>query len=284
MRRFINVSGVMLLLLAVSSCGTEKNVIGYDAEEKFDDIKIIDINLTEEDYGIGVDKDQPELLEAVNSFIKEYETNGKFQEICDHYAGGEPVGIISQERGASKDQLIVATTGDFKPFDYVDGDINYGIDKEYVAALADYLDKELVLEYVNFDIMFMTVARHKADICIAGITINDARKKYVDFSDPYYHAGQIIVTSEKNTLFDGAQNAADVEKILNEQGNQLRVAVESMTIGQYYCEGNSEFGYQGFPVALTTCSNLEVCLEELERGNVDVVIGDAAVLKYLLTN
>ena len=246
--------------------------------------KTIDINLTEEDYGIGVDKDQPELLAAVNSFIKEYEANGKFKEICEHYAGGEPVGIRSQERNASRDQLVVATTGDFKPFDYVDGELNYGIDKEYVAALADYLGKELVLEYVNFDIMFMTVARHKADICIAGITINDARKKYVDFSDPYYHAGQIVATTGKNTLFDGAQNAADVEKIFYEQGKDLRVAVESMTIGQYYCEGNSEFGYKGFPVTLSTCATLEDCLEELERGNVDVVIGDAAVLKYLTAN
>ena len=284
MRKIVRIFVVALLLFSVSACGVQKSAIGYDAGEKFDDIKIVDIDLTEEDYGIGVDKDQPELLEAINCFIKEYEENGKFKEICDHYSGGEPVGIVSKERNASRDQLVVATTGDFKPFDYVDGELNYGIDKEYVAALADYLGKELVIENLNFDIMFMTVARHKADICIAGITINDARKKYVDFSDPYYHAGQILVTKENNTLFDGAKSVADVEEILNDPGNNLRVAVENMTIGHYYCEGDSEFGYRGFPVTITPCASLEGCLEELERGNVDIVIGDAAVLKYLTAN
>lgn len=141
---------------------------------------------------------------------------------------------------------MVATTGDFKPFDYVEGDLNYGIDKEFAAALADYLGKELVLENINFDIMFMTVAQHKADICIAGITINDARKKYVDFSDPYYHAGQIIVTTNKNTAFDNAKTAEDIEEVMNAAGDNLRVGVENMTIGQYYCEGNAEYGFKGF--------------------------------------
>ena len=32
-------------------------------------VKVIDIELTEEYYGFGVDKSQPELLEPVNEFI-----------------------------------------------------------------------------------------------------------------------------------------------------------------------------------------------------------------------
>ena len=283
MRKAIGVFAVAALLLVTTAC-SDKKVIGYDASAKYSDLKIIDINLTEEQYGIGVDKNQPQLLEAVNNFIKEYEENGKFKEICDHYAGGTPVGIESAKKDAAKDQLVVATTGDFEPFDYVENDLNYGIDKEYVAALADYLGKDLVLEYVNFDIMFMTVAQHKADICIAGITINDARRKYVDFSDPYYHAGQIIVTTEKCKLFDDAKTAADVEKILKEQGESLKVAVENMTIGEYYCEGNAEFGYEGFPVTISTYSTLDDCMEALEHGDVDIAIGDSAVLKYIIQN
>lgn len=276
MRKIFSILSIALLILATTACGTQTNAVGYDAGLKFADIKIIDIDLTEEDYGIGVDKDQPELLASINAFIKEYEENGKFKEICSHYEGGQPVGVESAKKDSSKDQLIVATTGDFEPFDYVDGDLHYGIDKEYVAALANYLGKELVLEYVNFDIMFMTVARHKADICIAGITINDERKKYVDFSDPYYHAGQVIATTEKCKRFDNVTSAYDIEKIFNEQGRNLKVGVESMTTGQYYCEK--------FPVDVYIYTTLEDCLEELEQGKVDIVIGDAAVIKYLIDN
>ena len=275
------VAGVMI---SATACGSKSKAIGYDAVSQYNNLKIIDIKLTEENYGIGVDKDQPELLRSVNNFIREYEKNGKFQEICDHYAGGTPVGVVSAERNPLKDQLIVATTGDFEPFDYVDGDLNYGIDKEYAAALAEYLGKELVLETVNFDIMFMTVAQHKADLCIAGITINEGREKYVDFSIPYYQAGQIIVTTDKCTVFDQAQSAADIEKILTEQGEELTAGVENMTIGQYYCEGDADFGYKGFPVSTVSGGTLKDCLEKLEQGDVDFVIGDAAVLKYFIEN
>ncbi|WP_026523553.1 MULTISPECIES: transporter substrate-binding domain-containing protein [unclassified Butyrivibrio] len=282
MSRLVRILIVTTLLISITACSSPKAVIGEDAHLKYDNLNVIDINLTEEEYGIGVDKNQPELLNQINAFIKECEANGKFEEICSHYEGGEPVPVESVERNNTKDQLIVATTGDFAPFDYNIADKSYGIDKEFVAALAEYLGKELVLEYINFDIMFMTVAQHKADICIAGITINDARKKYVDFSDPYYHAGQIIVTTDKCTLFDNVKNAAEIEEVLNNPDNNLTVAVENMTTGHYYCEGNSDFGYAGFPVTTVPLATLDDCLEELEGGGVDIVIGDAAVLKYII--
>ena len=282
MSKIVRIIIVTLLLISTAACSDSKTIIGEDAHLKYDNVNIIDINLTEEEYGIGVDKNQPELLEQINAFIKESGSDGTFDEICSHYEGGEPVPVESTERNNAKDQLIVATTGDFEPFDYIIDNKAYGIDKEFVAALAKYLDKELVLENTNFDIMFMTVAQHKADICIAGITINDARKKYVDFSDPYYHAGQIIVTTDKCTLFDNAKNAAEIEEILNAPDNNLTIAVENMTTGHYYCEGNSDFGYAGFPVTTVPMATLEDCLDELEGGGVDIVIGDAAVLKYII--
>ena len=81
--------------------------------------KVIDIDLTDEEYAFGVDKDQPELLEKVNAFIKEIKDNGKFDEICSHYFGdGEPVGVESAAYDASKDQLVVATNAAFEPFEY----------------------------------------------------------------------------------------------------------------------------------------------------------------------
>lgn len=284
LKRLSRVLITSLLVLSMTACAGKKTVIGEDAHILYDGIRVIDINLTDEAYGIGVDKDQPELREKINTFIKEYEKNGKFQEICSHYAGGKPFPVYSAKKDSSADQLIVASTGDFQPFDYNDGDTYYGIDKEYVSALATYLGKELVLENMNFDIMFMAVAQHKADICIAGITINEAREKYVDFSDPYYHAGQIIVTKDDNELFKNVSSLDEIETILSDEKNNIKVAVENMTIGEYYCKGNAEFGFKGFPVATVAFANLEECLEELEEGNVDIVIGDSAVLKYILEN
>ncbi len=43
-------------------------------------VKVIDVDLTSEEYAFGVDKNKPELLTQVNDFIKEIKDNGTFDE------------------------------------------------------------------------------------------------------------------------------------------------------------------------------------------------------------
>ena len=91
--------------------------------------KVIDINLTDEEYAFGVDKNQPELLEKVNEFIDKIKKDGTFDEVCDKYFGdGEPMAVASATEDSSKDQLVVATNAQFEPFEYKKGDSYYGID------------------------------------------------------------------------------------------------------------------------------------------------------------
>ena len=62
---------------------------GEAAAEKKDEaagvVKVIEYDLTDEQYAFGVDKDQPELLEQVNAFIAKIQEDGTFNEICDKY-------------------------------------------------------------------------------------------------------------------------------------------------------------------------------------------------------
>ena len=60
--------------------------------------KVIDIQLTSEEYAFAVNPNDAELLEKVNAFLKEIKANGKFDEVCNHYFGdGTPVEITSAE-------------------------------------------------------------------------------------------------------------------------------------------------------------------------------------------
>ena len=274
---------IFLNLCSCSLLNDSKNVLGTDIEEGNSNIKVIDITLTDEPYGIGVNKEEPELLEDINNCLSKMYEDGSMDEIFSHYSYGStmPSPVESAKYDETKDQLIVATTGDFAPFDYdIDGK-SYGIDKEIVANIAQSLGKELVLVNTNFDIMFMSVYEHKSDICIAGITINDARKKYVDFTDPYYNAGLKIAVKNNNTLFDGAQNPEDIEKILTEKGNEITVGVEAQTTSQYYCQGSKEYGFDGISVNVNQYESLDDCIDRLKKDEIDAVIGDGAVLEYL---
>ena len=151
---------------------------GEAAAEKKDEaagvVKVIEYDLTDEQYAFGVDKDQPELLEQVNAFIAKIQEDGTFDAICDKYfRDGEPAAVESAEYDASKDQLVVATNASFEPFEYVDGDSYKGIDMEIAALFAQELGKELVIENMDFDAVCLSVGQHKCDIAMAGLTINE---------------------------------------------------------------------------------------------------------------
>ncbi len=145
------IAGILVVLMAamtLAGCGGKRTV------------RVIDIELTNEEYAFGVDKTQPELLASVNEFTKEMKENGTFDEICDHYFGeGTPVAVISAEPDESKDQLVVATNAAFEPFEYMEGNSYYGIDMEIAAKLAEYLDKELVILNMEFDAVCLSVGR-----------------------------------------------------------------------------------------------------------------------------
>ena len=239
--------------------------------------KVIEIELTQEEYAFGVDKTQPELLASVNAFIAEIQANGKFDEICNNYFGdGTPVAVTSATPDASKDQLVVATNAAFEPFEYMKGDSYYGIDMEIAKALADYLGKELVISNMDFDAVCLSVGQQKCDIAMAGLTVKPEREEYVTFSTSYYSASQKIIVTSDNTEFDACKTAADVEAILNAKDESTKIGVQTGTTGQFYVEGDEGWGFAGFPVASVGFKNGSLAVQALLNGNLNYVIIDSA--------
>lgn len=241
-------------------------------------VKVIDINLTNEDYAFGVDKTQPELLKSVNAFIAQIKADGTFDAICNNYFGdGTPVGVKSAAFDASKDQLVIATNAAFEPFEYtMGGDEYFGIDMEIAAALAEYLGQELVINNMDFDAVCLNVGQQKCDIAMSGLTIKEDRKEYVTFTDPYYNASQKLIVMADNTEFDACKTADDVVAILNKKDTNTKVGVQNGTTGQFYSEGDAEWGFDGFPVTTVGYKNGALAVQDLMNGNLNYVIIDSA--------
>jgi len=258
---------VVLAMGAFAGCGNTEATTA----------KVIEIDLTSEEYAFGVDKTQPELLESVNAFIAEIQANGKFDEICNNYFGdGTPVAVTSATFDASKDQLVVATNAAFEPFEYMKGDSYYGIDMEIAAALAEYLGKELVISNMDFDAVCLAVGQQKCDIAMAGLTVKPEREEYVTFTTSYYSASQKLIVTSDNTEFDACQTAADVEAILNAKDTNTKVGVQTGTTGQFYVEGDADWGFTGFPVTCVGYKNGSLAVQDLLNGGLDYVIIDSA--------
>lgn len=268
MKKIITLLMALVLTLgALTACG------GSSANT----VKVIDIELTEEQYAFGVDKKQPELLEDANKFISQIKSDGTLDEVFDKYFGeGEPTGITSAKLDESKDQLVVATNAAFEPFEYKDGDTFYGVDMEIAKLFADYLGKELVIQHMDFDAVCLAVGQQKADIAMAGLTIKEDRKEHVAFTDSYYNASQKLIVLSDSTEFDNCTTAADVEKILNGKSSSCKIGVQNGTTGQFYCEGDESWGFAGFSVTTTGYKNGSLAVQDLINGNLDYVIIDAA--------
>src|SRR5690606_9651080 len=97
------------------------------------------------------------------------------------------------------------------------------IDMEIAKLLADHLGKELVISNMDFDAVCLSVGQGKCDIAMAGLTIKEDRKEYVNFSDKYYDAAQTLIVKASDTTFDKCQTTADVEAVLSKLPSTTKI-------------------------------------------------------------
>ena len=269
------VAACALSLVACGGSGDKKDSSKGGSSSKT--AKVIDIDLTNEEYAFGVDKTQPELLEKTNAFIEKIKGDGTLDKICDKYFGsGEPEAVESAKLDSSKDQLVVATNAAFEPFEYTKGDSYYGIDMEIAKLLADELGKELVIENMDFDAVCLSVSQQKCDIAMAGLTINEEREEYVTFTDSYYSASQRLIVPSDNTAFDDCKSADDVAALLAKTEKSDKIGVQAGTTGQYYVEGSEDWDFPGLPAECVTYTSGSLAVQDMLNGNITYVIIDAA--------
>ncbi|SNT71457.1 transporter substrate-binding domain-containing protein [Psychrobacter sp. LV10R520-6] len=88
----------------------------------------------------------------------------------------------------------IATESSYKPFSYTDADgklIGYEI--ELVDALCAQMKADCELISQDWDGLIPGLNAQKFDAIIAGMSITPERKEVVEFTDPYFHTGIILI-------------------------------------------------------------------------------------------
>ena len=186
------------------------------------DIKVIEFSLTSEQYGIGVDKNQKDLLNSINAILKAKkdvieEIYESYKNVNDTNIGdwdGTVVTSAKYDANKKEQQLVVATNAAFAPYEFASGNGFAGIDMEIAKLIADELGMELVIMDMQFEAVVSSVGVNGVDIALSGLTINDDRKKVIDFSDPYQDASQVIIAKKDDKTFDDCESADDVIEVL----------------------------------------------------------------------
>lgn len=160
--------------------------------------------------------------------------------------------------------LHMATNAAFPPYEMVSDDGGFeGIDVEIATLIAEKLGLELVVDDMDFTSVVTSVQSGKDDIAMAGLTVTDERKEYVDFTDSYATGVQVVIVKDDS----------DITSIDDLEGKMI--GTQEGTTGYIYCSDTPENGGYGedHVVAYT---NGATAVQALIDGKVDCVVIDSA--------
>lgn len=94
------------------------------------------------------------------------------------------------------DPIRVAIDPTFPPMEYMNNNQRTGFDIDLAEALAKKIGRPLVYTDMDFKAMIPSVLSGRQDIVLSAIYITDDRKKVVDFTDPYFTAGLVVMVKK----------------------------------------------------------------------------------------
>lgn len=173
--------------------------------------------------------------------------------------------------GDTADKLVMGTNAAFEPFEFTTteglvGEFD-GIDVAIAVELAKAMNKELVIEDMEFDGLLASVQTGKIDMAVAGMTIKPERLESVDFSIPYYTATQVMVVAADNadiTCAEDLKNGKKVGVVLGYTGDSI--VTDDLAIDE----------------SLITRANRGIdVVQDVKNGKLDAVVIDSYTGKVL---
>jgi polar amino acid transport system substrate-binding protein len=205
---------------------------------------------TEEQYGIAVNPDRQDLLAAINAGLAAVKESGKYDEIYDKYFGVEA-------EGADLGEITIGTNAEYPPFEFVDEQGNItGFDVDLMEAIAQEAGFEFEFVNTRWDGIFVALASGEFDAVISAATITEEREEMVDFSDPYFNAGQRIAVRADETEIQGPEDLAG-----------KRVGVQLGTTGDIWLTDETE-------AEVVRYDENTLAFQALANGDVDAAVAD----------
>lgn len=172
------------------------------------------------------------------------------------------------------------TENAYTPLNFADPKTGEGIGWEYDAVneIGKRLNAKIVWNTMAWDPMIQAVHDGQYDIGMDGISITEARRTQVDFSDPYLDNKQyMLVRKDENRVAQPADLVGNTD---------LLIGAQSGTSGFYASEGllnpNLKDGDAADDSRIKLFDTFGASVQALKAGDVDVVLMDqASVAGYI---
>ncbi|MEH6991563.1 transporter substrate-binding domain-containing protein [Neobacillus drentensis] len=175
----------------------------------------------------------------------------------------------SKDDNASDKTLVMATSADYAPFEYIESDKSdeiIGFDVDLANAIAGKLGYEVEVKDMDFGGLVQSLKSGQADFVLAGMTPTEKRKKNVDFSDIYYTAQHMVISKKDSGI-------ATVEDL---KGKTVGVQLGSIQ------EGKADEINETVAIKVENRNRIPELIQELKAGRFDAIIIEDTVAKGYL--
>jgi polar amino acid transport system substrate-binding protein len=121
----------------------------------------------------------------------------------------------------AQDVLRVVTDATFPPMEFVKEGKRTGFDIELTEALVAAMGRKIEWIDIDFKGLIPALVSRRADLAMSAIYITDERRKVVDFSDPYFAGGLVVLTPK----------AGPIKSLKDLDGHKVSVQVGTKSVG-----------------------------------------------------
>lgn len=108
-----------------------------------------------------------------------------------------------KDTGKNKKVLVMGTSADYKPYEYVEAsksDEIIGFDVDVAKYIGKELGYEVKVKDMDFGGLLASLSSGKVDFVMAGMTPTAERKNNVDFTDIYFVAKNMVVSKKDSNI------------------------------------------------------------------------------------
>jgi polar amino acid transport system substrate-binding protein len=191
------------MILAVKSGKIDAGI--YTSDELVDlirhqpEVTLFGPPLFSSDLGLGFHRDNAELRNSFNRFLKQIRDNGVYDDMVNRWMKKGETTMPSVPKVESGRPLVVGLVSDNGlPFTAVKDNRLVGFNIELMERFAVFSGRRLTYLDMQFGSLIPALASKKIDMIGAVMWITEERKKQIDFSDPYYVQGANFFALKKN--------------------------------------------------------------------------------------
>jgi polar amino acid transport system substrate-binding protein len=193
------------------------------ASKKNPEMGLLSEPLDYEDTAIALKKGNNELLATLNRIISELKSDGTLESMKTRWfkpdlSPYEEMNIILPKEGKP---LKIGVSATREPFSFVDknGRVT-GHDGELARIIGAKLQRPVEFSNMKFMALIPALQSGKVDLIVSGMTATDERKKFVDFTQPYYANAQVMLV-RKSATAKSASSTTPLSSISNNEISKL---------------------------------------------------------------